>query len=85
MTHPSLAIPNSPSAVAIFFRLQRNVSCEIRLSQCQVEQRHGWNIGMLIESEITLKHFTGIGVAMALSEVFKTIELRQILCSVKCK
>jgi len=40
---------------------------------------------MLIESEITLKHFTGIGVAMALSEVFKTIELRQILCSVKCK
>jgi len=40
---------------------------------------------MLMETEIILKLVIGSGVGMALSEVFKTIEVRQILCSVKCK
>jgi hypothetical protein len=76
---------NWPLSVAIFFRLERNVSCEIRLSQCQVERRHGRNMGMLIESEIILKLVIGIGIVTAMSEVFKTVEVRQSLFSAKCK
>lgn len=76
---------NWPISVAIFLRLQSNLSYEIRLLHCQVERRHGLNIGMLIESEIILKLVIGIGIVMALSEVFKTTEVLQLLCSVKCK
>lgn len=61
------------------------MSCGIRLSQCEAEHRHGRNIGMLIESETILKLVIGIGIVMALNEVFKTTEVRQLLCSVKCK
>jgi hypothetical protein len=73
--HPILEMPNGSISAAIFFRLQRNVSCEIRLSKCQVEHRHDRNIGMLIESEIILKLVIGIGVVMALSELFKTTDV----------